>query len=214
MPRRHGLTRRHGFYFPDAEAPDRTVLIKDPTALKVFYDPRRFRIIRALMKPRAVRELAGKLGTSPHSLYHHLRALERHGFITVAAHRTSGNHVERIYGLASRRFALAPGVDPSAMTGPTEVFVQELRDAVARITRESSPMRFQATGQVFAQAVEEVRLSRTQAIEFGVQIEHLVNQVLAADDPNGEPYLLLGALGPLARSQGTPKTSRPRRRRS
>src|SRR5688572_13383327 len=90
------------------DTPSGTIVINDHATLKVFYDPVRQRILRALYTPLSVTELGDDLAESPNRLYYHVRLLEQHGLIVVADERRAGSNLERLYGRAATRYELAP----------------------------------------------------------------------------------------------------------
>ncbi len=77
--------------------------------MECLVSPVRVDIVEALrLAGRAsIAELAARLGRTPHSLYHHIRQLERCRLILVCGTRRSGSREEAIYTLKSPRFAIA-----------------------------------------------------------------------------------------------------------
>jgi DNA-binding transcriptional ArsR family regulator len=85
--------------------PDTEVLIRDPKTLEVLYNPIRYRLFKKMYpRPRSVKELADEVGVGANTLYHHVRLLQKHGLVRLADARVVGNKIERLYGLAARRF--------------------------------------------------------------------------------------------------------------
>lgn len=94
--------------------PDAERLISDLETLKVYFDPMRARIVRAVAhKPRTVHEIAGELEVPFTRLYYHMNMLEKHGIIRVVETRNlSGAVEEKYYQIAARMFT----VDRSLLT--------------------------------------------------------------------------------------------------
>lgn len=160
--------------FDDADAPDKVVIIRDPAAMKVFYDPFRFRIIRSLVAPMPARDLAAHLGTSPQRINHHLRLLEDAGFIRIAAEQRRGKHVERVYGLAARTFRLGRRLDPSPLRGPQQAFVEDLDANIDAIRAEVAEVPWDVKGQVRSMLWTAAPLTAAEAMEFDRKLRALI----------------------------------------
>lgn len=81
------------------------VVIDDPEALKVLYDPLRFKIIGLLGEGRTAKEIADEIERPLTSLYYHLNVLVEHGLVKVEEERVSGRSVERLFRRVADEFA-------------------------------------------------------------------------------------------------------------
>ncbi len=81
------------------------VVIDDPEALKVLYDPLRFKIIGLLGEGRTAKEIADEIDRPLTSLYYHLNVLVEHGLVKVEEERVSGRSVERLFRRVADEFA-------------------------------------------------------------------------------------------------------------
>ena len=81
------------------------VVIDDPEALKVLYDPLRFKIIGLLGEARTAKEIADEIDRPLTSLYYHLNVLVEHGLVRVEEERVRGRSVERVFRRAADEFA-------------------------------------------------------------------------------------------------------------
>ena len=78
--------------------------IEDPEALKVLYDPVRFKIVSLLRDGQTAKELAEELSRPLTSVYYHLNLLVEHGLAEVQEERISGRTVERVFRRAADEF--------------------------------------------------------------------------------------------------------------
>ncbi|HYZ93800.1 MAG TPA: helix-turn-helix domain-containing protein [Actinomycetota bacterium] len=82
---------------------DDQFVIKDLETLKALADPLRVRFLLELTYgPRTVKDVAKALGVRPTRLYYHLRILEKHGLVRVAARRMVSGIEERSYETTAR----------------------------------------------------------------------------------------------------------------
>jgi DNA-binding transcriptional ArsR family regulator len=124
-----------------------TVVLDDVAALKAFYDPVRQRVLRELVRPRSVKELAEALQVPANRLYYHVRLLQQHGFVEVAAERRAGSNAEKLYQLAATRFEVpqelwAAGIDLAR--GPVaeelaEIFAAFHRSVLGSVPQDPDP---------------------------------------------------------------------------
>ncbi|MEM1453471.1 MAG: helix-turn-helix domain-containing protein [Planctomycetota bacterium] len=81
--------------------PRETLVLRRPAQLRALRDPVRERILRALEQagPLPVRALAERIGRAPESLYYHVRALVRAGFLRTEGKAPSGRRHHVVYGV-------------------------------------------------------------------------------------------------------------------
>ena len=133
----------------DLRAPKGVYVIREPRQLAAIRSPVRQEIVYALSGTaiRTVAEIASMLGRSTHSLYHHVRALERVGLVLNVGTERRNRRDEALYAAAGRRLRIHR--DPGSPTFQRSMrglvggmlrlterdFVRELaRRAVTRVT--------------------------------------------------------------------------------
>ena len=94
--------------------------LSEPGALRALGHPLRQLVLTELGRgPQPVPALASALSVSRHRLYHHMRVLEKHGFIVPVSSRVVSGITETTYGLSATSFVL-----PAALLGTDEVVEQ------------------------------------------------------------------------------------------
>lgn len=81
------------------------MVVEDPEALKVLYDPLRFKIVGLLGEGRTAKEIADEVDRPLTSLYYHLNVLVEHGLVKVEEERIRGRSVERTFRRVADEFA-------------------------------------------------------------------------------------------------------------
>lgn len=193
------------------------VLIEDPAVLEMLFDPLRYRIFRALVRPRSAPELAGEIGEPANRLYYHLRRLERGGLIRRAGERTAGNHVEALWGLAAREIKVSPKLDTSGFGEvAARAVLQNALDELLRAAAAAERGEFGVEDRDYHSDLSWVFgvLGPKRAREFQRRLAALVEEYLRTpdrDDPRRLQYGFLGVLMPVARvEEGDEKVGVPR----
>lgn len=153
-------------------------MIEDPEALKVLYDPLRFKIVGLLGEGRTAKEIADEVDRPLTSLYYHLNVLVEHGLVKVDEERINGRSVERLFrrvadefaadaematvvgGLLDRRGGLA-----SAVEHLRKAFQPDEADAPRRGVRMVMDMCFHSTDEEARRVLEHIR----EAVDEHVQ---------------------------------------------
>jgi hypothetical protein len=114
----------------DLRAPKGVYVIREPKQLAALRSPVRQEIIDALAptRIRTVAELASMLGRSTHSLYHHVRVLERVGLILNMGIERRNRRDEALYATPGRLLRIHR--DPRSAT-----FRRNMRGLVAGMLR-------------------------------------------------------------------------------
>src|SRR5262245_60801030 len=112
------------------QAPKGVYVVRKPEQLAALRSPVRQEIIFGLApaRIRTVAELASVLGRSPHSLYHHVRVLERVGLIFNMGIERLNRRDEALYATAGRRLRIHR--DPGS-----PAFQRNMRGLVAGMLR-------------------------------------------------------------------------------
>ncbi len=105
-------------------------VIRDPEQLATVASPVRHQILRTMsaIGPCSIKELGGRLGRSPESLYYHVKALETVGLLFVKEKRVVGRRHEAIYDVIAK----------SILTDPTlasKDYIDAMKDTTSPLLR-------------------------------------------------------------------------------
>jgi DNA-binding transcriptional ArsR family regulator len=167
---------------PDYELDD-ILVVEDPTQLRALGDPTRGRII-ALLNQRAASttELATALAMPKGTVGHHLKVLEQAGLVRIVRTRQVRALTEKYYGRVARIFQLKTvGSEPDLGGGALAAML--LRHAAD----EALATGADEAGEV---AVRRVRLTDAEVRRFKRRLLRLFGDFEAADDAEGELYVL------------------------
>jgi DNA-binding transcriptional ArsR family regulator len=93
---------------------------EDIEALELLNSPIRVRILRHLLEPASVKEVADNLGVPTTRLYYHVNLLEEAGIVAVVETRKVGAMLQRIYRTTARNFRPSPRL-PQSGRDPAEL---------------------------------------------------------------------------------------------
>lgn len=82
--------------------------VEDPRVFEVLNNPLRFRIVRRLVEPKSIREVAEEMGAPPTRLYYHFNLLEEVGVIQVVDTRKVGAMLQKVFQTSARSFRPSP----------------------------------------------------------------------------------------------------------
>ncbi|MFZ6027427.1 MAG: helix-turn-helix domain-containing protein [Chloroflexota bacterium] len=173
--------------------PTKPYVIQDLETLRVVADPLRSQILDLLIQePQTVKQVADKLGDSPHKLYYHFSLLEKQRLIEVSETRLVANMLEKVYRAAARHI----DVDPSLISFTSEegraamhAFVTPVIDA----TRQDLVRSLQARqSQIESGAVRHPRpifiareashIPDARIVEFSERLQALVAEFVDAGE--------------------------------
>lgn len=180
------------------ETPKGTVVISDHATLKVFYDPIRQRILRALYVPMSVTELGEDLNESPNRLYYHVRLLEQHGLIAVTQERRAGSNIERLYGRAASRYELAPDLieEGTRLAGPVaEDVMTRLLNRFAHLLAAPKGTDDDEGRLVTLVLTNTKKISRERVDDLGKRLHELFQEYVGPDAPGDDSGVRYAALG-------------------
>lgn len=100
-------------------------------AIEALASPHRLEIVAALgeAEQASIAALARRLGRTPHSLYYHVKLLERAGVVRIADTQRRGRRDERIWTLAGERIQLNATRSPASLAKASKAI-----DAMLRLT--------------------------------------------------------------------------------
>lgn len=184
-------------------------VIEEPAAAEATLDPIRARLLAELSAPRSATMLAATLGLARQKVNYHLRALERHGLIELAAERRRGNVTERLMRATARSYVISPaalaGLAPDPDRSPDQLSAMWMTALAARLVREVGAL---LTGAQRARrplatfAIDtEIRFASAPdraacAAELAEAIERLAAKYHDGAAPGGRRHRLLVALHP------------------
>jgi DNA-binding transcriptional ArsR family regulator len=83
-------------------------VIESPAAAAVALDPVRARLLAELVEPASAASLAARIGIPRQKINYHLRALEAHGLVELAAERRHGGITERVLRATAASYVVSP----------------------------------------------------------------------------------------------------------
>src|SRR5215208_2441519 len=93
-------------------------VIEDPGAAVVALEPMRSRLLAELAAPASAATLATRLGLARQKINYHLRALEAHGLVRLAATREWGGLTERVLVATAASYLVSPSALGPVATDP------------------------------------------------------------------------------------------------
>ena len=85
-----------------------TLEIDDIETFEVLNNPARLRIMRRLVEPRSIREVAESLDVPPTRLYYHFNLLEEAGVIKVVETRKVGAMLQKVFQTVAKSYRPSP----------------------------------------------------------------------------------------------------------
>ncbi|WP_370552463.1 MULTISPECIES: ArsR/SmtB family transcription factor [unclassified Conexibacter] len=174
-------------------------VIEDPRAAVVALDPIRARLLAELRQPASAATLAGRVGLTRQKVNYHLRAIERHGLVTVAEERRHGGLTERLLVATAASYVVSPGAlgplggDPARSR--EKLGARWLIACAARVVREvGAAVRRDEQTPTFALDAEVRLASPAARAAFAADLADAVTAVVQrhhVDD--GRPHRLLVA---------------------
>src|SRR4051794_15733257 len=204
----------------DLRAPKGVYVIREPKQLAAIRSPVRQEIVGVLGSTgiRTIAEIASMLGRSTHSLYHHVRVLERVGLILNMGVERRNRRDEVLYATRARRLNIHR--DPGSPT-----FLRNVRGLVAGMLRltERDFVRAQARRvpvKVSARNLSAGRIKGRLTASQLREVRRLMERIyeLMGNHPeqtDGTLHALTMVIAPLAehasKKAGGPPRSTPRR---
>lgn len=169
--------------------------------LKALAAPTRLRIMYALevggpeLRVMSVKELAEELGEPQTRLYRHIKVLESAGLIEVAATRMVSGILEQRYRAIHRDLQLgpvakaAPEAAEAAVNTMVQMFSQQFFDAYrqGRLPEEEENLPTEEAYRRPKMVISSGRIAPDRANSIRNELERIVDELSAAEDPNGVP---------------------------
>jgi len=152
----------------------RSLLLEDPAAIEALASAHRLEIVSALGEAgeASIATLAKQLGRTPHSLYYHVKLLERAGVLALADTRRRGRRDEQIWKMTGERILLSAGAGLPASLAKTSKAVEsmlrltsrELSAAIRRHARTGGERTAPITGIRMKAHLDDRTLRRVVAL--------------------------------------------------
>jgi DNA-binding transcriptional ArsR family regulator len=153
-------------------------VIEDPSAAAVALDPVRARLLAELAEPASAASLAARVGISRQKVNYHVRALEAHGLVVLAAERQHGGITERLLQATAASYVVSPGAVSEAAVDPDSaadhLSARYLVALAGRAVREVGNLARRA-------AVAGKRLP-TMSIDTEIRFRNAADRAAFADD--------------------------------
>ena len=186
-------------------------VIEDPQTAEVTLDPLRARLLAALAAPGSAATLAARLGLPRQRVNYHLRALERHGLVTLVEERRKGNATERVLQATAASYVISPEalapLQPDPERSPDRLSARWLLALAARLVRDVGALitgaararlrlaTFGMAGEVrFASAADRAAFAE----ELAGAVAALVARYHDATAPGGRTHRVVVAVHPSA----------------
>jgi DNA-binding transcriptional ArsR family regulator len=196
-------------------------VIDKPAAAGVTLDPVRVRLLAELQEPGSATTLAARVGLSRQKVNYHLRALERHGLVSLVEERRKGNCTERVLQATAGAYVISPAVLGTVAPDPGRVpdrlsarwllalAAQLVRDVGALITgaaRAGRPLAtFALEGEVrFATAADRAAFAE----ELAATVAALLSRYHDETARGGRRHRLVVALHPSITTRPRPEERR------
>jgi DNA-binding transcriptional ArsR family regulator len=153
-------------------------VIEDPAAAAVALDPMRCRLLGELAEPASAASLAARVGIPRQKVNYHLRALEAHGLVVLAAERQHGGITERVLQATAASYVVSPGalsedaVDPESTAD--RLSARYLVAVAGRAVRE--------VGNLARRATAAGKRLPTMSIDTEIRFRNAADRAAFADD--------------------------------
>ena len=186
-------------------------VIADAGAAEVSLDPVRARLLAALVTPASASALAQLVGLPRQKVNYHLRALEKHGLVTLVEERRKGNCTERIVQATAASYVISPAalspVAPDPSRAPDHLSAHWLLALAGKVVRDVGDLiegarasgrrvaTYAVDGNIrFASAADRADV----ADELGAAVATLVAKYHDDAAPRGREHRLVVAVHPSA----------------
>src|SRR5436309_3238434 len=165
----------------DYEA-DETLVVSEPAQLRALAHDVRAAIVQLVReRARSIQQLSEALGIPKGTVGHHVKVLERAGLIHVVRTRRVRALTEKLYGRTARLFLFQ-----------TEDPAEERALGATLLRQAASEVEHAPEGASFGHV--RARLAGTDRRRLERRLKRLLEDVRAADSPDGAPCALAAAL--------------------
>jgi DNA-binding transcriptional ArsR family regulator len=160
-------------------------VIDNPAAAEATLDPIRARLLAELHQPASATTLAARVGLPRQKVNYHLRALERHGLVTLVEERRKGNCTERVLQATAAAYVISPAaldaVAPDPGRSPDRLSARWLLALAAQLVRDVGALITGATkaGKPLATFAVDGEVRFATAADRAAFAEELASMVAA-----------------------------------
>jgi DNA-binding transcriptional ArsR family regulator len=182
-------------------------VIESAEAAAAVLDPVRARLLGELAVPASAAGLAARVGITRQKVNYHLRALEAHGLVELAAERRHGGLTERVLQASAASYVVSPaavsasGADPDATAD--HLSARYLVALAGRVVREVGALarRAGASGGRVSTFTLDTRIGFRSAADRAAFADDLTAAVLELvaryHHDDGRPHRLVVAAHPV-----------------
>ncbi|HSW10525.1 MAG TPA: metalloregulator ArsR/SmtB family transcription factor [Bacillota bacterium] len=171
--------------------------VRRPEEFKALADARRIKVLGWLTQGEfTVTQLAERLGEIPATMHHHVKLLERAGLVKIAYTREKSGILEKYYRAVAERVIADQGV--GRLSEPAAIAL----DAAGGALRVGLDRLDAARADAAFTAIEELRLTSEQASALAFRLQQVLESAGTGDSGDGEPWLAVIALYPVATEGG------------
>ncbi len=170
--------------------------IDDLETIKVMADERRLVLLRLLVKPQTVKEMAAALDIPQSQLYYHVNLLEKHALIQVVATNVVSGIIEKQYQATAQQFHIRNPMlmGSSISTEETSAFFSAALDETRNELRQAfknAPPRTTDEPPLHPFVTRKLlRLTAEQLGEFHARLDAMIKEgdrLTATNAPDGSP---------------------------
>jgi len=184
-------------------------VIEDAAAAAVALDPVRARLLAELAAPASAAGLAARVGIARQKVNYHLKALEAHGLVELAAERRHGGLTERVLQATASSYVVSPAAvsvsaaDPAASAD--RLSAGYLVALAGRVVREVGALARRAGGRRLPTLTIDTQIGFRSAADRAAFADDLTAAVLELaaryHHDDGQPYRLVVAAHPVPEEQ-------------
>lgn len=185
--------------------------VEDPAIFEVLNNTLRTRILRRLIEPNSIREVAEDLKVPPTRLYYHVNLLEEAGIIEVVETRKVGAMLQKIYQTTAKSFR------PSRKLAEADLEPEELAKITAGVVLDGARVdaieALTANFERIRSGDDDAKLpgsigrtlgffTREEAKAFGEKLEQFIEEEFDRDarPSDGDEYSFTYVFFPIAGS--------------
>lgn len=186
--------------------------IEDPEVFEVLNNTLRTRILRRLVEPNSIRQVAEELKVPPTRLYYHVNLLEEAGIIEVVETRKVGAMLQKIYQTKAKSFRPSPkladgDLEPHELARITSGVVLDgaRADAIEALTKNFAHVKAGEPDAKLPGSIGRVLSFFTleEAREFSKKLQEFIEEEFDRDQepPGRDEYSFTYVFFPIAGSE-------------
>lgn len=164
--------------------------IDDIEVLQVLNNPLRVRILRQLMEPASVRDVADRLKVPPTRLYYHVNLMADAGILAVVETRKVGAMLQRVYQARARGFRPSPRLPKGGYEPPelAKIATGVVLDGARADAEEALTNHFQRAREDAPEDLRDGAFGRTVGFFTREEAEDFANKLRAFIEEEFDPH--------------------------